>query len=292
MKTVSTTAKTEKKQAIDGRRINAFAVDPYSLTVVGHDTKDGPEHPLYDERIKMPLDKSMIANFRALGVKNPIRVKKDTDGKLLVVDGRRRVLHAREANRQLAREGEPELEVPVLQEKGSSTDLEMTSISLNEHRVQDEVTTKAAKAVRMLHRTQDNYEAVANAFGVGVVTIKRWEKFNELPCNVTKSVTEGKITMSAAVKLHGLSDDDLNLALQELEQASKPTVEVAERIAKVRKDGGTKKVSTLPKKPLLKKLAKLENTGVSEDFVKAIRWVIGDLQTSDVEGLEGVLEQL
>src|SRR5210317_1175692 len=131
----TTTAKPKKKQAIDGRRINSFALDPYKLTIVGHDTDDGPEHPLYDERIKLPLEQSMIANFRALGVKNPIRVHKTSDGKLIVVDGRRRVLHAREANRQLAREGEPELEVPVLQEKGSNEDLEMTSISLNEHRV-------------------------------------------------------------------------------------------------------------------------------------------------------------
>jgi len=290
----TTTAKPKKKQAIDGRRINAFALDPYKLTIVGHDTDDGPEHPLYDERIKLPLEQSMIANFRALGVKNPIRVHKTSDGKLIVVDGRRRVLHAREANRQLAREGEPELEVPVLQEKGSNEDLEMTSISLNEHRVQDEATTKAAKAVRMLRRTQDNYNAVAIAFGVEVVTIKRWEKFQDLPCNVTKAVADGKITMSAAIKLYGLEDDDLNLALQELEQVGRPTVEAAERIAKTRKNGGSAPTPPkAPKKTLLRKLTKIEDAeGVSDDFLNAVRWVLGEMETSEIEGLESVLERL
>jgi hypothetical protein len=40
------------KQALDGTRINAFGMEPKDLVIVGFDTDDGPEHPLWDERVK------------------------------------------------------------------------------------------------------------------------------------------------------------------------------------------------------------------------------------------------
>jgi ParB family chromosome partitioning protein len=99
---------TRLHQAIAGRRLNAFAVDPDNLIIIGLDTDDGPEHPLYDERVKLPLDESTVLNIMAIGVKEPVLVRK-TDGNPEVVDGRRRTMHAREANRRLRELGEKTL---------------------------------------------------------------------------------------------------------------------------------------------------------------------------------------
>ena len=63
-------------------------------------------HPLYDERIHLPLDESMILNIMDQGVLEPIIVWKDPEtGLSCVVDGRQRVRHTVEANKRLAAAG-------------------------------------------------------------------------------------------------------------------------------------------------------------------------------------------
>ena len=123
------------KQALNGRRLNAFGMDPMDLTVIGHDTEDGPDHPLYDERVKLPIDDAMVMNIASLGVREPIIVRKNGDA-VEVVDGRRRVLHARVANELLAKKGEPLITVPAMLAKGDACLMEQVAISLNEIRVQ------------------------------------------------------------------------------------------------------------------------------------------------------------
>lgn len=213
------------KQAIQGRRINAFAVDPGDLTVIGVDTEDGPEHPLWDERIKLPLDDAMILNISALGVKEPVivrKVKAEDDFRIEVVDGRRRVLHARKANEKLASEGEGLISVPVMLAKGGDDLMETYSIALNEIRQNDVLLTKIAKCVRMLARNGDDTKATAIAFGVSTQTIRTWVKISELSAPVRKAVDEGKLAPTAALKLHGLSASDQKEQLQKaLESAPK-----------------------------------------------------------------------
>lgn len=73
---------------------NVLFFDPESLHLVT-DTS----HPLYDERVHLPLSESVILNIMELGVIEPIIVWKDPEsGKTCVVAGRQRVKNATEAN--------------------------------------------------------------------------------------------------------------------------------------------------------------------------------------------------
>lgn len=101
------------KQALEGKRLNAFAMDASDLTIIGLDTKDGPEHPLYDERIFLPIDEAMVRNIRAFGVIEAINVRKNGPN-VEVVDGRQRVRHARIASQRNVEEGLPPILVPCL----------------------------------------------------------------------------------------------------------------------------------------------------------------------------------
>jgi len=205
-------------------RLSIFKYDPTDpeLVIIGLDTKDGPEHELYDERINLPLDDSMLANISALGVKEPIIVRK-TPGKgaktYEVVDGRRRLMHARQAHKTLLKQGEPGLRIPVMVEAGSDEHVATVAISMNEIRLDDDVLTKAAKAERLMSRLGGDKKAVANAFGVTTVTIDNWAKLMELAAPVKKAVASGQLSAHAASKLHGMDAKDQVAELEKIKSA-------------------------------------------------------------------------
>jgi ParB family chromosome partitioning protein len=276
------------KQALEGRRINAFAVSPDSLVVVGMDTGDGPEHPLWDERIHLPIDEAMVLSIMKFGVKEPPIVRKN--GSIVeVVDGRRRVLHTRVANKRLAEQGEPLIEIPVMVHRGSEEDTEGVAIALNEIRVQDEVFVKAQKAVRMLGRNQGDYASAAIAFGVTTQTIKNWEKLVELSPTVLAAMGRGEITPTAAVKLHGLSKKEQVEAVRALTSNGKATVSEAGRAAKGTKNGG----NAGPKAPSKRLARKVLNRadGFDESFIAGVRWMLGEIEASEIEGLQEIVKQ-
>lgn len=190
------------KQALDGKRLNAFGMDPMALTVVGYDTDDGPDHPLWDERINLPIEEAMVLNIMAIGVKETVTVRKNGD-EVEVVDGRRRVLHARVANERLKERGDEPLLVPCMPMRGSDELVETCLVSLNEIRLQDDMTTKVKKAERMFQRNGGDIGKIAVAFGVTTTQVRNWLKVAELSEPVQKAISEGKVSPTAALKLHG-----------------------------------------------------------------------------------------
>jgi ParB family chromosome partitioning protein len=70
-------------------KTNVLTFEPENLHLVTDKT-----HPLYDERIHLPIDEGMVLNIMELGVLEPIIVWKDPEtGLTCVVDGRQRVKH-------------------------------------------------------------------------------------------------------------------------------------------------------------------------------------------------------
>ena len=204
-------------------RFNAFKydADDENLVIIGLDTEDGPDHELYDERVNLPLDEAMLANIMALGVKEPILVRK-TPGKgektYQVVDGRRRLIHAREAHKRLLKQGEPGVKVPVIIESGSDEHVATLAVSMNEIRKDDDVLVKAQKAERLMSRLGDK-KAVANAFGVTTVTLDNWRKLMELSAPVKKAVASGQLSAHAASKLHGMTPEEQKAELDKVKTA-------------------------------------------------------------------------
>lgn len=283
-------------QLLDGKRETLFRVDPATLTIVGIDTDDGSEHQLWDERINLPIDESMVLNIMALGVREPVVVVVQGKGDkrvAAVVDGRQRVRHAREANLRLAKRGEPTLQIPVIAEKGMS-DQEQTllSASLNEQRQDDPVMTKAAKAARMKARGS-SFQEIALAFGVTDQTVGLWLNINSLTDTVKKAISDGRLTPTAAGQLAGLTPEEQKTALAELlEEAAasgkKPTVENAKDKVKAKKNGGTVTV-TAPKRRVLRRVVENGAEVLSEDFLAGVRFAIGELNPKTIKGLTAIM---
>lgn len=199
------------------KRGNLWQFDPKDMVIIGHDTKDGPEHELYDERIKLPLDESMILSIMAIGVRESVTIRKNAaNGTAEVVNGRRRVLHAREANKRLKKKGEPIVSVPAILETGSEEHMNEVSIALNEIRVDDPMMVKVAKCERLLARNGGDRPAAARAFGVTTAAIKNWMKIAELAPKVRKAIDRGDISPSAAATLHGKEKEEQVAALDKL----------------------------------------------------------------------------
>ncbi len=227
------------KTALDAKRLNAFSMNPADLTLV-----TDPRDPLYDERVNLPVDEALVRNILLLGVKVAVLVAKSGD-LVKVVDGRQRVKAAVEANRRLAAQGYDPIFVKVIIERGDDADLAGVMIATNELRQQDSVMVKAQKAQRLLNMGRDE-ETIAKIFGVTEGTIGNWLKLLELEPVVQKAVSAGKVTMTAALGVHGKPADVQRSVI------SKPTAAPTSKT----ESGSTKPVSAKPRRPQLTKEAR------------------------------------
>lgn len=255
------------------KRASLLQFDPNELIIIGLDTKDGQDHELWDERIKLPLEESMVVNIMALGVKETVTVRKGPKG-YEVVNGRRRVLHTREANRRLKKAGEPLVRVPALVEVGDETHMERLTISLNEIRKDDDTLVKAEKCIRLLQRNGRDYRDAAVIFGVSVAAVKQWEKIAELTPKVKKAVSAGEISASAAAELHGLPKEGQIAQLDKLISGAKASGKKKTTTAKARQLAG-RRVS-VPKRVLLRLLNDEDlSAGISADVAIGIKLALG-----------------
>lgn len=285
-------------QLLEGKRESMFRVDPDTLTIIGVDTEDGPEHQLWDERTKLPLDEAMVKNIMALGVREPVILViegKGNERRALVVDGRRRVMHLREANKRLSKRGEPRLDCPVVAEKGmSESEQMMLAASLNDIRTDDPVMVKAAKAARMKARGMP-YGDIALAFGVETQTIALWVNINGLTDTVKKAVTDGRIKPTAAGALAGLTPEKQKETLAELladaAAGVKPTVDRARHKVKTKKGGSASQPPVeVPQRRVLRRVVENGGEVLHEEFLKGVRFAIGDLNPKTIKGLTALME--
>ena len=174
-------------------------LEPNKLIIVGLDTDDGVEHPLYDERISLALSEPLVRNILVYGIQQPVIVRQEA-GKHFVVDGRQRVRAAREAYRRQGDAGEHQILVPVRIVKADDSRVAGIMVSTNEIRQEDEVLAKALKATRLMDMLGDENE-VAIAFGRSVQTIKHWLKLVEAIPEIHDAIRAGKITASVGVEL-------------------------------------------------------------------------------------------
>jgi ParB family chromosome partitioning protein len=287
------------------------ALDPSDFVIIGLDTKDGKEHVLYDERINLPLDEAMVLNIMELGVQMRVLVRR-VGNSFEVIDGRRRVMHAREANNRLVRAGKPPLlirfdraanpeklkcetkiEIRRAEEKRFATMM----LSLNEIRKDDSPLKKADKLIRYIDMGHDE-DAAAITFGVNVGTIKAWLKLAQLSTHVRKLVDRGEISASAAAKFADMTDSEQNEAADKLiASGEKPTAKAAEKAKKSKDTNG--EGATAPGKRLVSKVLKVNEAEkddegqplLSSDFVRGVRWVIGDISDTHIKGLRYLIEQ-
>jgi ParB family transcriptional regulator, chromosome partitioning protein len=258
-----------------------WRIAPERLVIVGLDTRDGPEHPLWDERLSLPIEEAVVLSIMAIGVRVPIEVVV-RDGKPLVVDGRQRTRNAREANRRLVLEGEPMLTVPIASTPGTRLSNEMASVisaTLNELRVSDPLLVKMRRAKRMLERGLEP-PMVATAFGVQAQTLAEWGAVLNACAEVTNGVLTGTISMNAAVELAKLAPEAQPGALAKLLDEPRPSKARAAAVVRSIKTGAPAG-ARLPPRAVERVLTQADK--FPPEFIRGVRFAAGRLSPEEVE---------
>ncbi|HHT8903037.1 TPA: ParB/RepB/Spo0J family partition protein [Burkholderia cenocepacia] len=181
---------------------NVLFFDPETLMLI-----TDPAHPLFDRRALLPYDEAMVRNIRHRGVLETILVHKDPEtGEVIVVDGRRRVIAAREANRRLRDAGEAPIMVPALPKRGKQADLAGMMIATNEHREHDSPINRAEKMQRLRDLGYDD-EQIAAEFRIEPPTVAASLRLLDCTAAVRDALEADQITVSHALKLAKLSPE-------------------------------------------------------------------------------------
>ncbi len=179
-------------------RAELLMFQPEDLTVV-----DDPAHPLYDDRVHLPLDEALVLNIMANGVLEPVLVRKNGERDDLpvveVVAGRQRVRAACEANRRLAKEGKQLVRVPGVPRRGDDADLFGVMVSENEVRRGDSPIVRAKKLQRYLAMGRTQADA-ACMWGVNISTVGNMLALLDCAAPVQKAVEAGTIGATLAAK--------------------------------------------------------------------------------------------
>lgn len=162
------------------------------------------KHPLYDPRADMPLDEGMVLNVKALGVLQPIIVRRngERDGVAImeVVAGRQRVRAAREANKRLAAEGSTLRHlVPGIVKRADDVTLFATIIAENEARQDTTPMGRANMLSRLLAMGASEADA-AVAFKVAPSTIRNWLGLLDCDKSVQQAVESGALPATTAAQ--------------------------------------------------------------------------------------------
>jgi len=252
-----------------------YRASPESLCIPGHDDKQEGD----PDRNAMPLDEQMVLSIMAIGVLEPIMLKKVAGGTLEVIAGRRRTRHAREANKRLVLLGESPISVPVIV-KAARITAEMASIidtTLNEHRENDPPAVKVRKAAKMIARGID-ITTVAVAYRVEVKAIDEWLQAAKAHPLVSEALNIGRITVRVAAELASMPTPEQPPALEKI--LERPEIRPAVVRAAVRQEplpgrvprGATRWILAAPE-------------AFDPEFVRGIRFMKGELSEEEVRDI-------
>jgi ParB family chromosome partitioning protein len=249
---------------------NTYLVAPEELVIVGLDTPVDHKHPLYDERVHMPLPEWLVLNISVHGVRDPIHVRRSSKDEIEVIDGRQRVRAAREVNRRFRAEGRENecIRVMVVTRKGENADLAAAVVAGNEGKQGNTLVYRARQALKLLGFNK-TYQEIAVLFNVHQVTIRHWIELLEKDPQIILAVQEGRTSLTTAL---GLPDDvDVEAFVAETKTAGP-------------KKSGPKKGTIYVTRPNRKQIkAKLEACMALDpdsDAVSVLNWVLGAIPDS------------
>jgi len=195
-----------------GRSLPSFSLDPDEVTLLTDPGQKG-----YDPRVTYPLDEEMVQSIMRHGVIIPIVVKRDGN-RILPVDGRQRVLHAREANKRLIDQGLQPVRIQAVFRQGEDQRLFLASLAANTFRRQDRVYVMALKAAQALNYGSTADE-VAKELRVTTATVENYLKLLQLHPKILNLVKANKLSYTVAMRLAKLPRDQQVPKFRELVKA-------------------------------------------------------------------------
>jgi len=194
--------------------------DPASLVLIGRDEGDESSEG-WDPRVKWEPQDWMIDSIDLYGVLTPVIIKKMSDGRFKVLDGRQRVINTRAVNDARIKHGRDPIKIRcvVVSDKD---DIEIGNVA-NGHRTPDSPMIVAWKMDRAMARRRLGAEGrsacipqVAKEFHVSIPTVKN--KLALLKCSqaVMEAITDLRISETVAKKLSVLPCDEQDEALEKI----------------------------------------------------------------------------
>jgi ParB family chromosome partitioning protein len=246
-------------------KTNVLTFEPEKLHLVTDKT-----HPLYDERIHLPINEAMVLNIMDQGVLEPIIVWKDPEsGMTCVVDGRQRVRHTLEANKRLVKSGESPLLVPAVPKRGSPVRMAQAMVSANEIRQADTPLGRAKKMADALERGHDEKD-LALMFGASIQTVRATLSLLDATQAVKDAVEAGIVTVTQARQLGTLPPEEQREKVKQLETAT-AGAKGHEKTRRQRQILGETKPRVKSRKEITKALG-----DASGEYAAALRWVLGE----------------
>lgn len=247
-------------------KTNVLTFEPEKLHLVTDKT-----HPLYDERIHLPINEAMVLNIMDQGVLEPIIVWKDPEsGMTCVVDGRQRVRHTLEANKRLLKSGESPLLVPAVPKRGSPVRMAQAMVSANEIRQADTPLGRAKKMADALERGHDEKD-LALMFGASIQTVRATLSLLDATQAVKDAVEAGIVTVTQARQLGTLPPEEQREKVKQLETAT-AGAKGHEKTRRQRQVLGETKQRVKSRKEITKALG-----DASGEYAAALRWVLGEI---------------
>jgi ParB family chromosome partitioning protein len=190
-------------------RENLYLVPPEDLVII-----EDKAHPLYDERIKLPLSETLIESIMRFGNLVPVLVRRN--GKVLeVVDGRQRVRAALEANKRIAEDGGDPVRVRYRYVVGDDHKMGSIMVIANALRIEDPPSLKATKIQRYVD-TGYSEEELAHIWGCTKQTIKNALLVLQCTPKVQKAIDTKAVTEVAGRELAQMEREKQDAALAEL----------------------------------------------------------------------------
>ena len=263
-----------------------YTFDTDQLTLV-----TDKKHPLYDTRVELPVDETLVESILMFGVLDPIKVTRDaSNGKLYVVDGRQRFKATVEANKRLKKRGAEVLRVPAIAKRGEDHFLVGIEIAQNFVRQAETPLSKARKIETYLNLGRTKEEC-AKVTGMSVTTIENLIGLLDATPELVAAVEKKEIAASTAYKLAKLKPDRQKEKVEKiLKQA--PRVPGKKRSPNAGKAKAIVEGTTRPRsaiEAMAKYVASLPSTPERQGAVATLDWVLGEdedfiKKVAEVEG--------
>ena len=264
-----------RRTAVEAPRANLFMMEPEQLTII-----TDPTHPLYDERVHLPVSETMVASVMARGVLENVIARKQGN-EIQVIAGRQRGKAVVEANKRLKAQGGVTIKIPVVLRHDNDVEAFATSIAENEHRHQVDVFERATKAKRLLTLGRSEPE-VMQMFGITKkATLHEWLGIFELAPAVQRAIQAGAVGAVDAVRtLRGTPIAEQAAALE--------TIKVTSPAARRQAGAAPRGPSPISRLRTLRRSDAFAGV-LSERERSLIQWVFGEASDGDlVEKIPGL----
>jgi ParB family chromosome partitioning protein len=196
------------------KRGELLLFDPDKLVLV-----EDKAHPLYDDRVNMPVSEPLVRSIAAQGVLEPVVVRRNGEAEdgtpiIEVVDGRQRVRAARAVNARKAN-GDPPVLVPAVIRRGDEGDAFGAMVATNELRVATDAMSNARKLKRYLDMGYSEKDAEV-VFGTDSRGIRNLVALLQCARPVQRAVEMGDLPLTVARTLSALPTEEQTQKLEEM----------------------------------------------------------------------------